>query len=338
MKRIFFIVFLIILFVISVKMVSAEQINISLMSIEEKVAQMIIVRGDSYEPRFSDIDIGGIQLSKKKTKESYKVLIEQYQKNSKIKLFIATDMEGYWNPFSFYKSKNFAQVNNGKEAYELGKEHGKILKELGFNLDFSPVVETRNNVWPGRSFTGNNKEVKEKIKGYITGLHEEGIMATAKHYPGGSMIRDPHWFIVRAKIYPEDLEMFEYAIKNNVDAIMVGHAIVYGTIDSKGKQSSISEEVIQPLRKKFAGLIISDAITMLGLRLSYLFKFDSIYIDLINAGNDIILDVWKYSDYEKVKKRIDKTVEAVKQGKISEERIDDSVKRILEMKGYEIME
>ena len=320
-------------------MVSAQQMNLSTLTSEEKIAQMIIVRGDTYEPRFLKLVIGGIQLDKQKTKESYKDLINKYQKNSKIKLLIATDMEGYWNPFnSFYKSKNFGEIKDGKEAYQLGKEHGKILEELGFNLNFAPVVEVRNKVWPGRSFTGNESEVKEKISSYIKGLHEYNIFATAKHYPGGSMLRDPHWFKVKAEIYPEDLEMFEHAIENDVDAIMIGHTIVYGAVDSKGKQSSISEEVIQPLRKKFAGLIISDAITMLGLRLSYLFRFNSVYIDLISAGNDMIIDSWRYSNYKKVKEKIDNVVRAVEKGEISEERIDDSVRKILEMKGYEVVE
>ena len=60
-----------------------------------------------------------------------------YQNNSKIKLFVATDMEGYWNPFNnFYNSSSFGDINSREESYNLGKEHGKILNELGFNLDF----------------------------------------------------------------------------------------------------------------------------------------------------------------------------------------------------------
>ncbi|MCH7568114.1 MAG: glycoside hydrolase family 3 protein [Nanoarchaeota archaeon] len=321
-------------------LVSAEEINISEMNIEQKVAQMVIVSGDKFDSRFLDLGVGGIFLTKQKSKEDYKKLISKYQTNSKIKLFVATDMEGYWNPFDdFYKSKNFAQINNGEEAYALGKEHGNILKELGFNIDFSPVVEVRNSVWPGRSFTGSNEEVKEKIKSYIKGLQEQEILATAKHYPGGSMIKNPHIFKVRAKIYPQDLELFDFAIKNKVDAIMVGHSIVYGAMDSKGKQSSVSGEIIMDLRDKFNGLIITDAITMMGLRWSYLFSFNrKVYVDAINAGNDIILDVWKYSGYKKVKKRINNVIKAIEKGEISEERIDESLKRILEKKGYKVVE
>ncbi len=68
-------------------------------------------------------------------------------------------MEGFWNPPPFHGSKNFGEIKTGEEAYELGTSHGKILKELGFNLDFSPIVESRNTVWPGRTFTGLNEEI-----------------------------------------------------------------------------------------------------------------------------------------------------------------------------------
>ena len=77
--------------------------------------------------------VGGVFLDKENSKEDYKKTTGFYQSNSKIKLFVATDMEGYWNPFNeFYKSKNFGEINSKEEAYELGKEHGEILKELGF--------------------------------------------------------------------------------------------------------------------------------------------------------------------------------------------------------------
>ena len=288
---------------------SAEKINLSSLNLDEKVAQMIIIKAENFDERFLDLGVGGIFMSKQKTKKEYKDIIQKYQENSKIKLLVSTDMEGYWNPFSkFYKSKSLGSVKDRKEAHEFGKEHGETLGELGFNLNFAPVVEIRNKVWPGRSFTGTEKEVKEKISGYIKGLKEEGILATAKHYPGGNMIRDPHWLKFKAEIYRSDLEMFDIAVDNNVDAVMIGHPIVYGAINSDGKQSTISYEVIYHLKKeqKFDGLVITDSIYMLGLRWSYLFRFDDIYIDLIKAGNDIILEIpmKKNPSYKKIEKRI----------------------------------
>lgn len=328
-----FIFFIIIIFLM--KIVSSQEINLSSLSLDEKLAQMIIIRGDKFDERFLSLGVGGIFLDKQQTREDYIDLISKYQNNSKINLFVSTDMEGYWNPFKFYQTKNFSQIKNKQEAYNLGKEHSKVLKEIGFNIDFSPVVETKNKVWPGRSFNGNVNEIKEKIEGYITGLQEDGILATAKHYPGGSLIKNPHIFKVKAKISNEDIEFFDVAIKNNVSAIMISHASVYGAVDSKGKQCTISEAIISGLRKKFKGLIITDEINMLGLKWSYLLNSNKIYIDLINAGNDVILD---FSSYNKVKKRIEETKKAVNSGKISEEKINEHVKRILERKGYKILD
>ena len=316
-----------------------DTIKLSKLTLKEKIGQLIIVKPEKLNKEYlTELHVGGIFLNDKKSAHEYAETIEFYQDNSKLKLFVATDMEGYWNPFNFYDSKTFGDIQDDQEAYDLGVKQGKILSELGFNLDFSPIVEVRNNVWPGRSFTGDSEEVKEKISAYIQGLHKYEILATAKHYPGGSMIKNPHVKKYQAEIFESDLEYFDYAIENKVDAVMVGHPIVYGAVDSKGKQATISREVIGPLRDKFEGLIITDAVTMLGLSISYLFNFKKVYPVLISAGNDIILDTHKHSGYKAIKRRIHEIEKAVDKGYISENLIDEKVKRILEAKGYFVVD
>lgn len=318
---------------------SMETINLSKMSLDEKIGQLMIVKPSNLDINYLDeIHIGGIFLSNKKSKDEYRNFTEFYANNSKIKLFIAADMEGYWNPFSdFYSSKYFSDIKDSNESYNLGKEHGKILNELGFNLDFSPVVEVRNNIWPGRSFTGTDKEISEKISRYIGGLHSENIMATAKHYPGGSLVKNPHWITYKINATKQDLQMFDSAIKNNVDFIMVGHPIISGELDSNKKPATISPEIIFFLKEKFNGIIITDDINMIGLKLYYLFNFKKIYPDLILAGNDVILDSSRYSNYNKLIKRRNELKKFVLDGKISRNRIDESVKKILEKKGYQVI-
>ena len=316
-----------------------QTIKISNLTLKEKIGQLIIVKPEKLDERYlTELHIGGIFLNNKKSAHEYSDTIEFYQNNSKIKLFVATDMEGYWNPFNFYTSKSFGDIQDDQEAYDLGVEHSKILSELGFNMDFSPIVEVRNNVWPGRSFTGNSEEVKEKISAYIQGLHKYEILATAKHYPGGSMIKNPHVKKYKTEIFDSDLEYFDYAIEQKVDAIMVGHPVVYGAVDSKCKQSTVSREVIGGLRDKFEGLIITDAVTMMGLRISYLFNFKKVYPILISAGNDIILDTHKHAGYRAIKKRLHEIEKAVDKGYLSEELIDKRVKKILEAKGYFVID
>lgn len=250
-------------------------------------------------------------------------------------------MEGYWNPFKdFYKSKSFGNINTENESYNLGKSHGKILRELGFNVNFSPVVEIRNNVWPGRNFEGDLNQIKKKISKYIEGIEEQEIMATAKHFPGGNLVKDPHLFKYTTKIYPEDLDLFKTAVNSGVDFVMVGHPKTKGEIDSEGKQATISKNVISKLKKDlgFKGLVITDAVTMMGLRLNlkYIFNFKRVYSDLINAGNDVILDTSNFSSFRKIKKRIRFLEKCVNNNKISQKKINESVKKILKMKGYSV--
>ncbi|HKL23792.1 MAG TPA: glycoside hydrolase family 3 N-terminal domain-containing protein [Candidatus Nanoarchaeia archaeon] len=321
---------------------NSKTIHLSDLSLREKIGQLIFIKPKGKnEDYIDDLKIGGIFLNKGtgNKKSDFKKIIDYYQNNSKIKLFIAADMEGYINPFKgFYNSKSFNQIKTKKEAHELGKEHGEIMKQIGFNVNFSPVTEMRNNVWPGRTFLGTFEDVREKISGYIKGLKEKNIKPTAKHFPGGNLVKNPHLVRYATKIYPEDIELFKQAIKQEVDFVMTGHAKVYGAINSNRKQVTISKEAISKLRKdlNFKGIIITDAVTMLGLRFSYLFNFKKAYPDLIKAGNDMILDTHIHSGFRRLKKRIEYLEKSVKKGKISEERINESVKRILEIKGYKV--
>ena len=329
-----------IVFLITIPFVfSMETINLSEMSLDEKIGQLMIVKPSNLDIRYiEELQIGGIFLNDLESKQKYQEAISFYQDNSKIKLFVATDMEGYWNPFSnFYNSSSFGDIRSGEEAYDLGKEHGKILRELGFNLDFSPIVEVRNKIWPWRTFTGSEEEISEKISEYIKGLHSENISATAKHYPGGNLVKNPHIIKYKIDATEQELKMFDIAIENKVDFIMVGHPVIYGKLNSNKKQASISPEIIQPLRERFEGIIITDAVTMWGLRISYIFNFNKIYSKLILAGNDIVLDTHIHSNYKQLLKRRNELKKAILKGDISEKRIDESVKKILEMKGYKVI-
>lgn len=336
-KEIFITFLMFILIMSSINIVQPKElISLSDLTLEEKIGQLIIAKPKNIDSKWLSLKLGGIFIDHLNTSEDYKEHIKYYQDNSRIPLLISTDMEGYWNPFKFYKGKNFGEISSKKEAFELGMEQGKLLKELGFNLDFSPVVEIRNNVWPGRSFTGSEEEISKKIEGYIKGLQSEKIMTTAKHYPGGNMVKNPHILKFKVKADKRELDMFNTAFNSGTDAVMTGHPIVYGDLDSKGKQVTISKEVIGDLKNKFNGLIITDAVTMLGLRLSYFWNFKKVYPDLILAGNDIILDTHVNSGHNKIKKRMTYLEKEAKKNPELIVRIDESVKKILEKKGYTV--
>ncbi|MCK4647788.1 hypothetical protein KAT24_02575 [Candidatus Pacearchaeota archaeon] len=304
------------------------------LTLRQKIAQMIVVKGENKKNIYlTNLNIGGIYLYKQKFEEDYSSLISEYQNASKIKLFVSADLEGVWNPFSnFQEFPKFSEITTKEEAYNVGLEHGKILKRVGFNINFAPVAEVSDNVYGGRVFIGTEKDVKEKLENYIKGL-QKNVLGTCKHYPGKGMIKNLHDRIDKQIILKEDLELFDICIKNNISAMMVGHQIVSGEVDSNAKPSSVSKEIIDNLNN-FSGLIISDEINMAGLKRFYLFNKKALYRDLINSGENLILDfkLTPVSAY----KLLNKLEKLVKSGKIDEDKINQSVKKILIAKGYKV--
>jgi len=307
------------------------------LTLRQKIAQMIIIRGDSFKEEFSNLNIGGIYLNKGKSPEAYKELILKWQNESRLNLFVSTDLEGGWSPFSKdfpeeYQFPTFSEIKDKKEAYVIGLDQGEILKRIGFNLNFAPVAEFNDEAYGGkRVLKGNKEEIKEKLASYIKGL-QKNIMGTCKHYPGKGMIGNTHKKIDKQEIVEDDLDLFRECVKTNVSAIMIGHQVVRGKIDSGGKPSSVSKEVINSL-KEYKGLIISDDVAMKGITNFYSGEKD-MYADLINSGENIIIThikspVAAYRLISEIEKE-------VKKGKISEDKINSNVKKILKSKGYKI--
>jgi len=313
-------------------------IDIDSLTTKQKLAQMIIVRGDKFEKDFLDLSVGGIFLDNQNSLNNYTRLINKYQKNSNIKLFVATDFEGAWSPFSKTNlSKKdfpkFSDIKTPKEAYKIGLKQGELLKELGFNINFAPVAEFDDKAYGGRVFTGTKENVRKKLKNYIKGL-QKNVLGTCKHYPGKGMIKNTHFRPDKQNITKKDLELFEICFKNNVSSVMIGHQKVYGEISSDGKPSTVSKKVIESVPDENV-LIITDEINMWGLKFYYIFQKKQLYRDLINSGNNIILD-FKItpSELNKLSNKLEKDVE---KGLIDENKLDKSVIKILNKKSYEVV-
>jgi len=307
-------------------------VQLNSLTLRQKLAQMIMVRGDGGDTELTELDVGGIFLDKQENEEQYSGLIARYQSESRIKLLVATDLEGAWNPF--YEKKQvfpyFSDVNNSQEAYEVGLSHGKLLRDVGFNMNFAPVAEFTDLAYGGRTFSGSKEEIKEKLKAYILGL-QESVAGTCKHYPGKALQENLHLKTDTQSIDEDDLELFEECVKQNISAIMVGHQIVEGEFDSHGRPSSVSEEVIGNIPDSV--LVVADEVNMRGLKNFYISK-RKMYQDLINSGENLILDfnLDKKSTYNLL---ID-LEEDVRKGRISEEKVDESVRKILKLKGYDV--
>ncbi len=317
--------------------VNNKIIHFDTLNLKQKIAQMIIARGDLEDNAVMGLmNLGGIFLDKQKSEESYKNLIRNYQDKSHIELFTVTDMEGDINPFKrFRQFKKFSEIETRGEAYNEGFEHGKLLKKLGFNLNFSPAAEIVDECYGGRAFLGTKWEIKEKLKGYIKGL-QKNVQGVCKHYPGKGMIRNLYFIKDKEEITGDDLDLFNTCFSNSIGGVMVGHQMVHGAVDSLGKPACVSKQVVMGIEKhgRFDGLIVSDEINMLGLKSFYFFNKRKLYKDLINSGMNVILDfrLTPVSLY----KLIEDLVEDVKHGKIHRENIDNSVRKILVAKGYRL--
>ncbi|MAG52995.1 MAG: hypothetical protein CMH62_03465 [Nanoarchaeota archaeon] len=309
-------------------------INLNSLTLRQKIGQMIFTLA-KIENRdlLQEMNIGGIYFWQKENEDVYETEIDYFQKEMEIPFFVGIDLEGCWNPFdNFEKFPAFNEIKDESDAYTVGKNHGEILKKLGFNINFSPVVDQEDTIWGCRSFSNN---VAGNAVYYIRGLQGQGIIATAKHYPGKTLIgRDPHKSVEFSVIEDEDLEPFKWAANNNVGAVMVSHLVTSGKVDSGFSPSVVSGNVINGLKKDFDGLVLSDEVGMNGLKGVYSRDERAMYIDLVNAGNDVILD-FRIEPWHlfKVVSIIENAVET---GEISEERIDDAVIKILKAKGFKV--
>lgn len=314
-------------------------VDLSSMSLEQKIAQMVIVHGGLHNLHaWKNMQVGGIHLFALQNGELYKEIIDKFQEEMEIPFFVTVDLEGCWNPFANFKQfVAVSEINSTGEAFEKGSDEGKFLSGLGFNVNYAPVVDLNDEIWKCRSFPGDEKRIGELAEAYILGLQSEGVIATAKHYPGKTLVvKDPHKFLVVATIAEEDLYPYNYLVeKGEVGMVMVSHIIVSGAVDSEGYPSVVSKEVIKGVKEGFKGLIVSDEVNMLGLK-DYYLAIENMYVDLVVAGNDLIINF--NEDPNEIWEMILRIKEAVERGEISEEQINNSVRKILIAKGLTVIE
>ena len=317
--------------------VKDKVVDLQKLSLDQKIAQMIVVVGstENYWP-WRNMQLGGIHLFSRQTEHVFNNTIIDFQYQMAIPFFVTADLEGCVTPFGFIRQFTPAsEVDTVDKAFAKGVEEGQFLHRLGFNLNFAPVVDLKDDIWKCRSFPGDEAKISELAQAYLTGLQTQEVIGTAKHYPGKTLIvKDPHKYVVTAEIGKKDVYPYEYLAKNGeVKAIMVSHIITSGQIDSEGVPSVVSKKVLDDLRTNFDGLIVSDEIHMLGLK-DYYRSLDEMYIGVFKAGNDVVLNFDK--DPNEIYHMIQVVKAAVERGEIPEAQIDASVTRILEAKGFTV--
>ena len=324
--------------------------NLSKMSLKDKIAQMVMVRvnGEFYNDEhwrkktvlnlINNYNIGGL-ISYTGSIHGTFYNLKEFQEASKIPMFIAADYERGIGQFIdgtlFPSNMALAATGNEEFAYKQGEITAKEAKAIGVNMIFAPVLDINNNLHNPiinfRSY-GDNPDIVIKFSTpYIKGIQNQGIIACGKHYPGhGDTDTDSHTslpIINKSMVDLMDNELlpFKNACDIGIKSIMVGH-ILFPNID-KDNPATFSKKITHDIVReqwKYNGLIITDALEM-GALSNHTWHGESA-IRAIEGGADIIL-----LPIDAIQ-AINSIYDAVQSGRISEERINKSVERILNEK------
>ena len=322
------------------------------MSDVDKVGQLLMIGihgktlNDDAKFMINEYRVGGIILFDRnmESKDQVKSLIADINKTGKsaglTPLFIGIDQEGgAVARMEDQLIKVPPAEELGKEPIEqavsLAKQSGTELKDLGFNINFAPVADL--GLTYGRSFSTNPDEVVRYASAVGKAYDEAGLWYSYKHFPGiGKTDVDLHADtsvvpVSKKTLLNEDTKVFVDLVKQskpNTYAIMVSHAM-YPQIDPD-HPSSLSKTIITDWLRKdmgYNGVVVTDDMDMGALAKHY--TFGDMAVQSILAGSDILLVC---HEYEHMQEAYNGLMKAVKDGRISKERLDESVKRILLMK------
>ncbi|HKD14067.1 MAG TPA: glycoside hydrolase family 3 protein [Candidatus Angelobacter sp.] len=338
------------------------------LTLEEKVGQMLNVRyftdfqnvdADAYK-QFRDslrkYHIGSVVLTVhvdgpillKNPPLEVAAVANQLQRDSDLPLLIAADFEqGLASRVSsvpaFPDAMAFGAVGNPAYAEKFGAITAEESRAIGIHWNLFPVADVNSNpenpIINTRSFGEDPAAVGDLVAAFIKGSREHGMLTTVKHFPGhGDTGTDSHLGVARvegnlAHIQSIELPPFKKAIDAGVDSVMVAHLAVPALEPDPNMVATISSKIIDGALKSqlgFKGVVVTDALEMRGLTSLYPPQQGSptakAAVDAVKAGNDVIL--WP-TDLDGAFNGI---ITAVKSRQIPESRIDESVRKILEMK------
>lgn len=335
------------------------------MTIEQKVAQMFMITpdaltgvdgaikaGDSTKAAYAQYPVGGLIYMSKNltgTDQTIEMLFNMKtfsQEAVGLPIFLGVDEEGGTvtriasnSEYGVTDVGNMSAVGasgDTQNAYNAGSTIGTYLNTLGFNMDFAPVADVLSNpdnaVVRDRSFGSDSQLVADMVCAEIQGLNEHQISAVIKHFPGqGATAGDSHDGTVSTDKSLEDLMAnelvpFQQAINNGVSFVMVGHISAPSVTGDSTPASLSSVMVTDVLRNQmgFTGVVITDAMNMGAITSQY--SSADAAVAAINAGVDIIL---MPEDFQAAYQGV---LDAVTNGTISEDRINESVARIIKAK------
>ncbi|MBQ8057870.1 MAG: beta-hexosaminidase [Ruminococcus sp.] len=323
------------------------EILVNEMSLEEKVAQMIMVschEGVNTDAAAS-YGVGGICLYSHsfadKNADEVKAMIDSYQNLTYLPMLVSTDEEGgtvtrissnpllretpFLSPMELFSQGGMDLVKSDTQ------EKSQLLLSLGVNVNLAPVCDVpldQTNYIYDRCFSLNADETASYVQSVVSVMEENEIGSCLKHFPGYGGSVDTHQSLSYddrdySAFENGDYKPFEAGINAGADCVLVSHNIV-NCIDSE-MPASLSISVHNELREKlgFNGVIMTDDLVMEGIQ--QFTDGNSAAVLAVKAGNDMII----CEDYSG---SVDAIVAAVNNGEIDESQIDESVKRILKWK------
>jgi beta-glucosidase-like glycosyl hydrolase len=316
----------------------------------QKIAQMFFVRahtnlGKAYEDSIANVikkeDVGGLVFFQGGPGRQA-ILTNQYQSLSRVPLLITSD--GEWglgmrldSTISYPYQMALGAIQDKELLYKMGLEVAKDYKRIGMHMNLAPDVDVNNNpknpVINYRSFGENKYNVATKAGEYMRGMQDGGLLVSIKHFPGhGDTDVDSHYDLPQLKFSKarlDSLEIYPFRelIRQGAAGVMIAHMNIPALDNTPNMPSTLSKPIVTGILKQelgFKGLIISDAMGMKGV-VKY-FKDGEADVMGVIAGNDI-LELSENSD-----RAIKLVRKAVRQDRISMDRIDESVKKILTAK------
>jgi len=320
------------------------------LSKREKIAQMFFVRantnmGKAYADSVGKVikkeKIGGLVFFQGGPGRQA-ILTNKYQKKARVPLLITSD--GEWglgmrldSTISYPYQMALGAVQNKELIYQMGLEVAKDYRRIGMHMNLAPDVDVNNNaknpVINYRSFGENKYNVAEKGAAYMKGMQDGGILVSIKHFPGhGDTDVDSHYDLPQLKFTRErldSLEMypFQQLINQGAAGVMIAHMNIPSLDATPNMPSTLSKPIVTGILKEqmgFKGIVISDAMEMKGV-VKY-FKDGEADVMGIIAGNDIL------ELSEDSKRAVKMVKQAIKDERLTIERIDESVKKILTAK------
>lgn len=320
------------------------------LSIDEKIAQLMVLRAhsnwdakkiDSLADLIKQYNVGGLCFFQGGPVRQA-IQTNNYQKIAKTPLLITIDAE--WgigmrldSVEMFPRQLSLGAIPNNQLVYQMGAAIAAQCKRLGIQVNYAPDVDINNNpanpVINDRSFGQNKKTVIDYGIAYMKGMQDNGVMATAKHFPGhGDVSVDSHVDIPVVNKSREALDSMEIApfkalIDAGIESVMVAHLSVPAIDNGEKRPTSLSAKAINGLLKTelgFKGIAVTDALDMKAI--SNYYPEGEANVQAILAGNDMLC---LPGDIGKSIKRVK---EAIAEGRLSKKDIDTRVKKVLAAK------